>query len=107
MQIFGCGLFWEGKEVGTLGRTSGIEKSFISLFIMTPVAGTMSWEPNRRLMVLVMLIASPLASAAATCEVPLLPPYQYVHHHLKNGDLLVYPNQPRRSVFGHIQGCNI
>ena len=107
MQIFGCGLFWEGKEVGTLGRTSGIEKSFISLFIMTPVAGTMSWEPNRRLMVLVMLIASPLASAAATCEVPLLPPYKYVHHHLKNGDLLVYPNQPRRSVVGHIQGCNI
>ena len=53
----------DGKERRMGKLTFGMEKSFISLFIITPVAGTISWEPNRRLMVLVMLIAMPDASA--------------------------------------------
>lgn len=52
------------KKERRMGKlTFGMEKSFISLFIITPVAGTISWEPNRRLIVLVMLIAMPDASA--------------------------------------------
>ena len=90
------------------GRTPGIEKSFISLFMMTPVAGTISWEPNRRLMVLVTLIASPLASAAAKCEVPLLPLYEYdTEYNAEDDDLLVYPYQTSWSIFGHTQSGSI
>ena len=60
-------LVWEDrkKKRGGGRNTFGMEKSFISLFMITPVAGTMSWEPKRRLMVLVMLIAMPEASAVA------------------------------------------
>lgn len=41
----------------------GMEKSFISLFIMRPVSGTITPEPKLRFIVLVRDIASPLASA--------------------------------------------
>lgn len=41
----------------------GIEKSFISLFMITPVSGTINCEPKRRLMVVVKLMAMPEASA--------------------------------------------
>ena len=47
-----------------------MEKSFISLFIMTPVSGIINWEPNKRLIVLVREIAIPEASAVTTCDVP-------------------------------------
>lgn len=47
-----------------------MEKSFISLFNMTPVSGTMTREPKRVLMVVVRLIAMPLASATTTWDVP-------------------------------------
>lgn len=43
---------------------------FISLFMMTPVSGTMSCEPNRRFTVVVREMAMPDASAVTTCEVP-------------------------------------
>ena len=48
----------------------GMEKSFISLFMMTPVSGTMTREPKRRLMVVVSETAMPLASLVTTAEVP-------------------------------------
>lgn len=38
--------------------------------MMTPVSGTMSREPNRRLMVVVKLMAIPDASAVTTWDVP-------------------------------------
>ena len=44
----------------------GTEKSFIALFIMMPVSGTMSCEPNGRLTVLVSDTAMPDASEIAT-----------------------------------------
>jgi len=44
----------------------GMEKSFISLFMMMPVSGIMSWEPKWRLTVLVRVTAMPVASAATT-----------------------------------------
>ncbi len=43
---------------------------FISLFMITPVSGTINWEPNRRFTVLVRLVAIPEASAVTICEVP-------------------------------------
>ena len=49
---------------------SGMLKSFISLFMMTPVSGTTNREPNKRLMVVVSEIAIPEASAVTTCDVP-------------------------------------
>ena len=48
----------------------GMEKSFISLFMMTPVSGIIKCEPNRRLIVVVKDIASPELSAALICDVP-------------------------------------
>jgi hypothetical protein len=50
---------------GNVDLQPGTEKSFISLFIITPVAGTMSWEPKRVLMVLVREMARPVWSAVA------------------------------------------
>lgn len=47
-----------------------MEKSFISLFMMTPVSGTMSWEPKRRLTVVVREMAIPVESAVTTWDVP-------------------------------------
>jgi hypothetical protein len=44
---------------------AGIEKSFISLFIMTPVSGTTTRKPKRVLMVIVKMIAIPLTSSTA------------------------------------------
>jgi hypothetical protein len=44
----------------------GIEKSFISLFITTPVEGTMTCEPKSVLTVLVREMAMPEASATVT-----------------------------------------
>jgi hypothetical protein len=55
----------------------GIEKSFISLFMMTPVSGTMTKDPKRVLIVVVKLIAIPLLSATTTCDVP-----GYTHQHV-------------------------
>ncbi len=46
------------------------KKPFISLFMITPVSGTMMWEPKKRLMVVVMERARPEESAVAMCEVP-------------------------------------
>lgn len=60
-----CFCLWRRIYWGRGRRTFGIEKSFISLFMMTPVVGTMSPEPKMKLMVLVKLIAIPEASAAA------------------------------------------
>ena len=48
----------------------GNEKSFISLFMMIPVMGSISRDPKRRLTVLVSETAMPKASAVDTCEVP-------------------------------------
>ncbi|KAL8875574.1 MAG: hypothetical protein Q9198_006086, partial [Flavoplaca austrocitrina] len=48
----------------------GIEKSFISLFIITPVDSTINWEPNNKLIVVVRVIAMPEASAVTTWDVP-------------------------------------
>ncbi len=48
----------------------GIEKSFISLFMMTPVESTINCEPNKVLMVVVKLIAMPEASATTIWDVP-------------------------------------
>lgn len=64
MKFEGDGTYPKALEV------SGIEKSFISLFIMTPVSGTRRWEPKRRLMVVVRLMAIPEASAVTTWDVP-------------------------------------
>jgi hypothetical protein len=44
---------------------------FISLFIITPVSGTISWLPNSVLTVLVIAIVSPLLSDATAALVPL------------------------------------
>ena len=49
-----------------------MEKSFISLFMMTPVSGTTSWLPKSRLTVVVREMAMPEASAVTTWEVPCL-----------------------------------
>lgn len=54
-----------GVRGGEEGLQPGTEKSFISLFMITPVAGTMSWEPKRVLMVLVSEMARPVWSAVA------------------------------------------
>ena len=51
----------------------GMEKSFISLFMMMPVSGTMRREPKVRLMVLVEEMARPEASAVDMWDVPGLP----------------------------------
>ena len=51
----------EGTKPNAL-EAFGMEKSFISLFMMMPVSGTMSWEPKRRLMVVVREMANPSAS---------------------------------------------
>lgn len=48
----------------------GTEKSSISLFMMTPVSGTMSLLPKRRFIVEMEEIAKPVASAVAMCDVP-------------------------------------
>ena len=48
----------------------GMEKSFISLFMMMPVSGTMSCEPKRRLIVVVRDMASPDSSMTLMCDVP-------------------------------------
>ena len=48
----------------------GIEKSFISLFIIIPVSGTMTCEPNKRFIDVVIEMARPEESAATMCEVP-------------------------------------
>src|ERR1700760_1546714 len=45
-------------------------KSFISLFMMTPVSGTITFDPKRRLIVVVRDIAIPLRSLTTTAEVP-------------------------------------
>ena len=45
---------------------------FISLFIITPVSGTMTREPKNRLIVVVSENARPEASAIATWDVPCL-----------------------------------
>ena len=50
----------------------GTEKSAISSFMMIPVSGTMSWDPNRRLTVVVKAIAKPSASEARIPDVPCL-----------------------------------
>ena len=49
-----------GLRLGEENLQPGTEKSFISLFMITPVAGTMSWEPKRVLMVLVREMARPV-----------------------------------------------
>lgn len=46
------------------------KKPFISLFMITPVSGTMTWEPKKRLMVVVSERARPEESAATMWEVP-------------------------------------
>jgi hypothetical protein len=51
-------------------KTPGIEKSFMSLFMITPVSGTMICEPSQVLMDLVRDRASPDVSAVTMCEVP-------------------------------------
>lgn len=38
--------------------------------MMTPVSGTMSWEPKRRFMVVVREMAMPLLSAVTMWDVP-------------------------------------
>ena len=43
-----------------------MEKSFISLFIITPVSGTMRCEPKSRFTVVVSEMAIPEASAVTT-----------------------------------------
>lgn len=43
---------------------------FISLFIITPVSGTISCDPNSRFIVDVNDIAMPEASAVTICDVP-------------------------------------
>ena len=48
----------------------GTEKSFISLFIITPVSGTITCEPKKRFNVLVSDVVIPLASAVTRCDVP-------------------------------------
>ena len=48
----------------------GMEKSFISLFMIKPVSGTIILEPNQRLMVLVSDMVMPDPSAVTTSEVP-------------------------------------
>src|SRR4051812_33362882 len=48
----------------------GMLKSFISLFMITPVSGTMTVEPKRRLIVVVREIAMPDLSAVTTWDVP-------------------------------------
>jgi len=49
-----------GLRLGEENLQPGTEKSLISLFMITPVAGTMSWEPKRVLMVLVREMARPV-----------------------------------------------
>jgi hypothetical protein len=56
----------EGERGIEMGTYPGMEKSFISLFIMTPVSGIMTREPKSVLMVVVRLIAIPLLSATTT-----------------------------------------
>jgi hypothetical protein len=48
----------------------GTEKSSISLFMMSPVSGIISCDPNTRLRVLVRDTAIPDASAVETWDVP-------------------------------------
>jgi hypothetical protein len=47
-----------------------MEKSFISLFMMTPVSGTMTRLPKRVLIVVVREMAMPDLSVTTMCEVP-------------------------------------
>lgn len=49
-----------------------MEKSFISLFMMTPVSGTQSCEPKSRFIVVVREMDMPVASAVTTWDVPWL-----------------------------------
>ena len=48
----------------------GIEKSFISLFMMIPVSGTISWEPKKVLTVVVIEMAIASLSVVTICAVP-------------------------------------
>lgn len=48
----------------------GMEKSFISSFMIIPLDGTMTCDPNRRFIVEVMVTASPVWSAVLICDVP-------------------------------------
>jgi hypothetical protein len=50
----------------------GMEKSFISLFMITPVSGTMRRLPKIRLMVVVREMDMPEWSAVTMCDVPSL-----------------------------------
>ena len=64
---------WRGRERSRRRWTGrGMEKSFISLFMMTPVSGTTSWLPKSRLTVVVSEMAIPEASAVTMWEVPCL-----------------------------------
>lgn len=67
---------WDGEvwiELSSMVRNrggGGGEEPFISLFMITPVSGTMMWEPKKRLIVVVIERAMPEESAATMCEVP-------------------------------------
>jgi len=54
-------LHGDGHNPNVFG-TPGIEKSSISSFRMTPVSGSITWEPNGRLIVVVTDAAMPLES---------------------------------------------
>lgn len=47
-----------------------MEKSFISLFMITPVSGTISWDPKRVLIVDVMAMVRPDLSLVTEADVP-------------------------------------
>ena len=53
-------------------REGGWDVPAISLFMMTPVSGTIILEPKKRLIVVVKEVAMPEESAVTTWEVPWL-----------------------------------
>lgn len=59
----------EGMKPNALS-VLGMEKSFISSFMITPVSGTMSLLPKRRFTVVVRLMARPARSVETMWEVP-------------------------------------
>lgn len=54
-------MWLDGTGLGGTIRRGG-DVPFISLFMIIPVSGTMSWEPKRRFTVVVSVMAIPEAS---------------------------------------------
>ena len=63
-------VYWYFVSVGIKVKRYVMALTFISLFIITPVSGTISCDPNSRFIVVVNDIAMPEASAVTICDVP-------------------------------------